>query len=180
MDEEQWCGHLQQSGVDWAVIASIANNVYSAEDRRIQHIENKGSQLFVGAGIMASLMVGVLGLAADAVLVWPRNLEVTLLAWMVIKLLLTAWPVVELSMTILAVYNATKLGSKYVPTVNALAKSLSKDRTVLRWAAKHFVAIQNNMPDAFKKASWVYAAQSHFIRGILLMIPAVCLVLFTP
>ena len=178
--EELWCDSLQQSGVDLDVIESIANNVYSTEDRRIEHIENKGSQMLVGAGIMASLMLGVLGLASDAVFVWPRNPETPLLAWAAIKLLMTVWAVAELFMTTLAIYKATRLAPKYVPTVGVLAKSLSRDRIVLRWAAKHFVAIQSNMPGAVKKANWVDAAQSHFVRGILVMIFAVCLALFTP
>lgn len=180
MEEEQWCDRLEKSGADPAVIESVANNVYSAEDRRIERIENKGSQLFVGAGIMASLMLGVLGLASDAVFVWPHNPEMLLLAWAAIKLLMTVWAVAELFMTTLAIYKATRLAPKYIPTVIVLAKSLSRDRNVLRWAAKHFVAIQSNMPSAFKKANWVDAAQIHFVRGIFLMMIAVCLVLFTP
>ena len=180
MEEEQWCDRLEKSGADPAVIESVANNVYSAEDRRIERIENKGSQLFVGAGIMASLMLGVLGLAADAVFAWPRNPETPLLAWTAIKLLMTVWAVAELFMTTLAVHKAIKLAPKHIPTIADLGESLSQDRAILRWAAKHFVAIQNSLLHSLKKANWVDAAQSHFLRGIFFMILAVCLVLFTP
>ena len=180
MEEERWCDRLERSGAEPAVIESVANNVYSAEDRRIQHIENKGSQLFVGAGIMASLMVGVLGLAADDMFAWPRNPEAPLLAWTAFKLLMTAWAVADLFMTTLAVHKATKLAPKHITTIVDLAESLPQDRAVLRWAARHFVAIQNNLLNSLKKANWVAAAQSHFLRGIFVMILAVCLVLFTP
>lgn len=140
-----------------ADIENVAHNIYADESKRTSDIENKGSWLLVGVGVLIAVLSIDLGF----------SFEVGFLIHPIIAVGIFTYSVFNLVSAIIGVHLATVIGKRHVLGTGDFCKTLQSNDTMLDWAAKQLAAIESNYAIIRKKSNLVSASREHFAVGLI-------------
>ena len=152
-----WKAKLKKQTITETQIANIARGIYIDESQRTLNIENKGSWLLIGTGILVSLITLVL------------NFSLETKSAQIVTSLFFALSIANLALAGIGVHRATKISKRYILDTSDFYKTLENkgSNSILDWSAKQLAAVESNYPLIIQKANLVGASQKHFIYGLV-------------
>ena len=161
----KWEKKLSKKDIETTQIGYIVRSVYNDENMRRSCIENKGSWLLIGASISAILTSIMLNSPSDSELSWIINL-------------IFGYSVINFTLAGIGVYCATRIVQMCFLDVNEiLDKNENSEKLGIDIIIEQLITIERNQNPIQKKTNFVFAAQNHFIIGLLSMVTGFMIVL---